>query len=78
NELKGSDDWDVIEASAKPLFKELIELYQMALMIREYDEENEAWIKPALDYMQSRFSGQRGIQKPIGLDRLEDLIGWEY
>ncbi|MBN2732573.1 MAG: acyl-CoA dehydrogenase family protein, partial [Balneolaceae bacterium] len=75
NELKESDDRDVIEATAKPLFKEFIELYQMALMIREHDEENEAWIEPALDYMQSRFSGQRGIQKPIGLDRLEDLIG---
>lgn len=78
NKLKGSDDRDVIEATAKPLFKELIELYQMALMIREYDEENEAWIKPALDYMQSRFSGQRGIQKPIDIDEVEDLISWEY
>lgn len=78
NELKGSDDRDVIEATAKPLFKELIELYQMALMIMEHDEENEAWIKPALDYMQSRFSGQRGIQKPIDIDEVEDLISWDY
>lgn len=78
NELKENGDRDVIEATAKPFFKELIELYQMALMILEHDEESETWIKPALHYMESSFSSRTDVKKPIDIDKVESLIGWEY
>jgi len=78
NKLKHTDDRDVIEATAKPLFKELIHLYQMALMVEGQDDTSKEWIDPAFDYMASAFNSAVGIEEPLSLDKVEDLIGWEY
>jgi len=76
--LQESDDKDVIESTAKPLFKELIRLYQMALMIEESDDTCKKWINPALEYYAATFSGTIQLRKPLELQRITDLIGWEY
>ncbi|MDZ7715071.1 MAG: acyl-CoA dehydrogenase family protein [Balneolaceae bacterium] len=77
-ELEGMKDRDKIEATAKPLFEELILLYQMALMIEEKDDTSKAWINPALQFMASEFDGEIGIEEPISLQEVENLIAWDY
>ncbi|MDZ7714774.1 MAG: hypothetical protein U5J95_01035 [Balneolaceae bacterium] len=71
-------DRDKIEATAKPLFEELILLYQMALMIEEKDDTSKAWINPALQFMASEFDGEISIEEPISLQEVENLIAWDY
>ena len=78
NKLKHTDDCDVIEATAKPLFKELTHLYQMALMIEEKNDTSKKWINPALKYMASIFGNTLKIERPISPEMLQGLIGWKY
>jgi alkylation response protein AidB-like acyl-CoA dehydrogenase len=78
NKTKKSENQDVVEATAKPLFKELIHLYQMALMMQEKDDTSKAWINPALEYMVSIFKNDIDVEKPVSLQTIEALIGWEY
>lgn len=78
NRLEGLDERDQIEASAKPLFKQLIELYQMALMVEEKDGESAAWMNPSLSYMASTYDEGLNIEDPIGTQKLRNLIGWKY
>src|SRR5699024_9581680 len=74
NRLEGLDERDQIEASAKPLFKQLIELYQMALMVEEKDGESAAWMNPSLSYMASTYDEGLNIEDPIGTQKLRNLI----
>ncbi|MGK7369022.1 MAG: acyl-CoA dehydrogenase family protein, partial [Candidatus Halalkalibacterium sp. M3_1C_030] len=78
NELQETNDRDLIESSAKPLFKELIQLYQMSLIIGEMDAVNEAWMKPALNYLASKYDKDLKIETPLTVKQIDDLIGWEY
>jgi len=78
DKTKKSENQDVVEATAKPLFKELIHLYQMALMMQEKDDTSKAWINPALEYMVSIFKNDIDVEKPVSLQTIEALIGWEY
>ena len=78
NELQEMNDRDLIESSAKPLFKELIQLYQMSLIIGEMDAVNEAWMKPALNYLASKYDKDLRIETPLTVKQIDDLIGWEY
>lgn len=77
-QLEGADDQDVIEATAKPLFQELIRLYEMALVVEERDDVSKKWIDPALDYMASIFAKDLKLEEPVSLEKIQDLIGWEY
>ncbi len=77
-QINDTDNRDVIEFTAKPLFKELIHLYQMVLMIEERDEQSKAWIDPAMDYMGSKLDNTSNIKNAPNLDIIRDLIGWEY
>ena len=76
--LEKSGKRDRIESTAKPLFKELIHLYQMALIVEEKDDDNESRMQLALDYLASNFENQLKIEEPLGLEEVHDLIGWEY
>lgn len=78
NKLRKSDDRDVIEATAKPLFKELIHLYQMALIIEETDTDNERWMKPALNFLVTDFKTELKVENPPGLQEVRELMGWEW
>lgn len=76
--LQQEDDRDVTEATAKPLFKKLIDIYQMVLMINERDEITQKWIDPALKYMASSLEPAFDMEAPPQRDTVEDLMGWEY
>lgn len=78
NELQDTIDRDVIESSAKPLFRELIHLYEMSLIIEEIDAVNEPWMKPALDYLASEFDSDLRVETPLPEAKIDDLIGWKY
>ena len=78
NELQETGDREVIETSAKPLFKDLIHLYQMALIGDEMDAANEQWMKPAIDYLASELDTELKVRKAPEPEVIRDLIGWEY
>lgn len=78
NETQKSAEKDVIETVAKPLFKELIHLYQMALIIDEMDATNKAWMKPAIAYMASELDNELEVREAIKPGEIKDLIGWTY
>ncbi|HKL19384.1 MAG TPA: hypothetical protein VJ905_10465, partial [Halalkalibaculum sp.] len=78
NELQETGDREVTETSAKPLFKDLIHLYQMALIGDEMDAANEQWMKPALDYLASELDTELKVRKAPEPEVIRDLIGWEY
>jgi phage tail tape-measure protein len=78
DELKKAGERDSIESTAKPLFQELIHLYQMALMVEEKDADNEKWIEPALNYMASVFDNQLKLEEALKPGDIQELIGWDY
>ena len=78
DELKKAGERDSIESTAKPLFQELIHLYQMALMVEEKDADNEKWIEPALNYMASVFDNQLKLEEALKPSDIQELIGWDY
>lgn len=69
---------DQLEATAKPLFRRFIHLYQMHLMIRDLDEESMQWLDPALVFMWNQQSSKFMVRKPLSLAGIRKLIGWEY
>ncbi len=69
---------DTIEASAKPIFEELIKVYQMALMVEERDEENRSWYDPALRYFASTLESNLEIRDPVDYNTVKDAIAWNY
>lgn len=77
-ELQDTEEREVIESTAKPLFEKLILLYETALMIRERDEINKQWMAPALDYRISSFEQGIKIEHPSSTETIRELIGWEY
>lgn len=78
NSLRESGDREKMESTAKPLFNELIHLYQMALIVEEKDDGNESRMQPALNYMASEFENQLMMEEPLSLEEVHDIIGWEY
>jgi len=76
--LEESDDREMIEATAKPLFKQLIQLYQMALIIEEQGDENSSRFSMALRYYSDMLNGGIRKRKPLSLSKIEELIGWKY
>ncbi|MGD8749235.1 MAG: acyl-CoA dehydrogenase family protein [Balneolaceae bacterium] len=71
-------DRDQIEATVKPLFKQLIQLYQMALITREMEGENTPRYAAALQFYANLFNPQITKRKPLEINKIEDVIGWEY
>ncbi|MGM0546301.1 MAG: acyl-CoA dehydrogenase family protein [Bacteroidota bacterium] len=77
-EIRKLDDHDRMEASAKPLFKQLIRLYQMALLVEENQSVNTDRYEIALNYLADTFYSTLSTRGPLDLNQIETLIGWEY
>lgn len=77
-DLKESEERDRIEATAKPLFRELILLFQMALLIKEGESVGAARSELALRYFAREMNGSVQPRTPLPLETIEELIGWEY
>lgn len=75
---------DQAEATAKPLFKQFIHLYQTALMLKYRDTTSSQWVDPALPYMISLIGNNYGhgvpvtIQEPLPISEVHNLVAWEY
>jgi len=76
--IAGMDDRDQVEATAKPLFRQLIRLLQIALLIREGDSVGTERSEIALEYLVSNFEDSLQPRNPLTVEKLEKLIGWEY
>lgn len=76
--LKKADNRDIIESTAKPLFKRLIHLYQIALLVEERDEQNNVWIDPGLAYLVSCLKDDLKVEEALSTEKVRELIGWDY
>jgi len=77
-DIRALNDRDRIEATAKPLFKQLIRLFQMALLIEEKQSDNSKRCEIALNYLVATFDSALSAQDPLKIDQIESLIGWNY
>lgn len=72
------DDRDEVEATAKPMFEQMITLLQMALLIREKDTADSPRFDIALRYFTEQFESSLTKRQPLDLKQVEELIGWNY
>lgn len=78
NSVKDSNDRQQAEATAKPLFKQLITLFQMALLIREEKTDTSDRFEIALGYLAGTLDDSLQIRNPLKLEEITELIGWDY
>ncbi len=76
--IQKKDNRDTIEATAKPLFEQLIKLFEMALLIEEKVSADSTRFDIALRYFARSFDGSLNTRNPLKPEELEELIGWEY
>ena len=74
NELKNPD---TIQASAPLFFDRLTNLYQVAILVNEKNDENQKWINPALSFLANRYENKLKITSEISSDTIHELIGWK-
>lgn len=68
----------VMQATAKPAFEALTQLYQIACLIEYKDEVSKEWIAPALAYFVRLYQQkQLCLQEPIAVETLHQLLAWE-
>ncbi|PAU95733.1 acyl-CoA dehydrogenase [Aliifodinibius salipaludis] len=77
-DIRELDDRDRMEASAKPMFKQLIRLFQMALLIEEAQSDGSKRYAIALNYLADTFDSTLSTHTPLDIEQIEMLIGWEY
>lgn len=68
---------DTIETSAKPLFEQLIRIYQLTLAQQEMEDTNRKWLKPALDYMKNGQKNDLELVTPPSNQIVKNLICWD-
>jgi alkylation response protein AidB-like acyl-CoA dehydrogenase len=77
-DLRELNNRDRIEATAKPLFKQLIRLFQMALLVQEKQSAESMRYEISLNYLAVTFDDVLSAQDPPEVDQVETLIGWAY
>lgn len=76
--IREMDEHDRVEASAKPMFKQLITLYQMALLIEEKSRADSDRFETALEFLAKTFDHTLKPRRPLDLEKIDELIGWKY
>lgn len=74
-EMEGKDE---VEATAKPLFERVILLLQISLLIEEKQAGYSDRFDIALRHLTNRLDNTLGKKTPLSLEKVEELIGWEY
>lgn len=69
---------DQVEATAKPIFKQLITLFQMALLVGESTRSDSERYGIALRYLAGTFDNSLRTHKPLEVEQIEELVGWDY
>jgi alkylation response protein AidB-like acyl-CoA dehydrogenase len=70
---------DEMEASAKPFYEKLTELYQLALLLANFNEGNKKWTRSAFDYLKNAYnnSNELSARQPLSVNDVKDMVGWE-
>jgi alkylation response protein AidB-like acyl-CoA dehydrogenase len=76
--IQQKDGRDQVEATAKPLFKELIRLFQMALLVKENQASTSDRFELALQYFADNYDPSLQERKPLSSKQISELIGWQY
>ncbi len=72
-----SQEKEVMEAAAKPLFERLTLLYKIALLIRHKNEYNEAWIAPAINQLIQKIQPSEDVfAAPMSKEGVDALMAW--
>lgn len=75
NQLKQSDR-ESLEFKAKYLFEQLTTLYQLHLIIRHTDKDNQGWMHPTAQFLHERLLNKKP-QRVLRSEEIKALIGWE-
>jgi len=69
---------DSLEASAKPIFEHLTNIYQISLLAYYQDETSAAWIRPSLDYLiQQLAPNPLALVQPLELETVKAMMAWD-
>jgi len=70
---------DEKEHSSKVFFERLTRLYELSLLISANDPESQAWIAPAIAFLQSKSENEKlATSKPLSVEEVSHLIAWEF
>jgi hypothetical protein len=69
-----------METSAKPAFESLSKFFQLACLLRYYDEDSSVWIRPAIDYYCKMllYNNEFDLKIPPTVETVKDLLGWDF
>ena len=70
---------DEMEASAKPFYEKLTELYQLSLLLANSNDGNKKWTRPAYDFLKNTYNNSNDLsaRQPLSVNEVKDLVGWE-
>jgi hypothetical protein len=69
---------EVVQATAKPAFERLTQLFQLACLVRYRDEDSVAWIDPACHYLLGQLEqGNLEFVAVPSLEEIEVILGWQ-
>jgi hypothetical protein len=71
---------DIMESTAKFAFDKLVKFYQLACLLRYYDEDSSKWIQPALKYYVEMLvnSQENELKKAPTLEEVNNLLAWDF
>lgn len=72
---------ETMEYAAGPLFARLTNVYQLALLTEELDNENRAWVGPAIEWLAEHLEGDRNkieVEAPPAGEIIAGLMAWEF
>jgi len=67
---------DELELYAKYFFERLTTLFQLSLILNNWEDSNEAWMKPTAEFLKLQLNKRENDQVKE-LDQIKGLIGWE-
>lgn len=67
---------DELELHAKYFFEKLTTLYQLSLILKNWEESNHDWMAPTAEFLKSKLSRQESIKvREVG--EIKGLMGWK-
>lgn len=69
---------DQLEASAKPIFEHLTQIYQITLLAHYQDETSSSWIQPSINYLIQQLT-PKGLQlvQLLDLNTVKAMMAWD-
>ncbi len=78
-QLLSTNNQETMELTAKPMFKRLTQLYQIAVLLEFRDNTSKAWIDPAIGFLiNSIHPPKLGLQKTLHKEEVAQLIAWKF